>query len=145
MKEINTNLKALNEIFRNANAGLNSISYVLDEITDKEFRDEILKEYSGYESVLKEITEYMKEKGSKIEDVGAFKKCMMKMGIKMNTMFDNSTSHIAELMIKGTVAGICEIKRILNANNVSDEKTVELCQKLYSLEEEYENSLKKFL
>ena len=79
MKEINTNLKALNEIFRNANAGLNSISYVLDEITDKEFRDEILKEYSGYESVLKEITEYMKEKGSKIEDVGAFKKCMMKM------------------------------------------------------------------
>lgn len=145
MKEINTNLKALNEIFRNANAGLNSISYVLDEITDKEFRDEILKEYSGYESVLKEITEYMKEKECKIEDVNVFKKAMMKMGIKMNTMFDNSTTHVAELMIKGTVAGICEIKRILNANNVSDEKTVELCQKLYSLEEEYENSLKKFL
>ena len=74
------------------------------------------------------------------------KKMMMWSAIKMNTVFDGSTSHIAEIMIKGTVMGITELTKILNDSHcVSDEKLKDYAKKLISLQEEYVENFKKFL
>ena len=64
----------------------------------------------------------------------------------MNTAFDGTTSHVAEIMIKGTVMGITELTKILNESAcVTDEKLKEYAKKLIALEEEYVENLKKFL
>ena len=70
----------------------------------------------------------------------------MKTGIKMNTVMDDSVTHIAEIMIKGTVMGITELCTLINdANSQIREEILTFAKKLKVLEENYEERLKKFL
>ena len=142
----NVNLDAINEVYRNANVALLSISNVIEEITDVELKKEILDEYEGYEKFASELSMYMAEKGYEAKEVGTMKKMMMKSGIKMNTMVDDSESNIAQIMIKGTVMGITELSKIINnSENVTDSKIIDFATRLRTLEESYEERLKKFL
>lgn len=141
-----SNLDAINEVYKNASVALLSISNVMPEIVDTELKKEILEEYDGYEKILGEITKYMTEKGYEAKEVGTMKKFMMKSGIKMNTMVDDSESNIAQIMIKGTVMGITELCELINnSETVTDRKIIEYAEELKKLEESYEERLKKFL
>ncbi|MBR2376615.1 MAG: hypothetical protein IKA85_02425 [Clostridia bacterium] len=141
-----SNLDAINEVYKNASVALLSISNVVPEITDVELKKEILDEYDGYEKLLGEVTKYMAEKGYEAKEVGMMKKFMMKSGIKMNTAMDDSESNIAQIMIKGTVMGITELCELINnSETVTDKKIIEYAERLKSLEETYEERLKKFL
>ena len=141
-----SNLDAINEVYKNASVALLSISNVMPEIVDTELKKEILEEYDGYEKILGEISKYMTEKGYEAKEVGTMKKFMMKSGIKMNTMVDDSESNIAQIMIKGTVMGITELCELINnSETVTDRKIIEYAEELKKLEESYEERLKKFL
>ena len=141
-----SNLDAINEVYKNASVALLSISNVTPETTDVELKKELLEEYDGYEKLLGEITKYMAEKGYEAKEVGVMKKFMMKSGIKMNTAMDDSESNIAQIMIKGTVMGITELCELINnSERVTDKKIIEYAERLKTLEEEYEQRLKKFL
>lgn len=141
-----SNLDAINEVYKNASVALLSISNVTPETTDVELKKELLEEYDGYEKLLGEVTKYMAEKGYEAKEVGVMKKFMMKSGIKMNTAMDDSESNIAQIMIKGTVMGITELCELINnSERVTDKKIIEYAERLKTLEEEYEQRLKKFL
>ncbi len=146
MLENDSNLDAINEVYKNASVALLSISNVLPEITDTELKKEILEEYEGYEKIVGEVSKYMAEKGYEAKEVGTMKKFMMKSGIKMNTLVDDSESNIAQIMIKGTVMGITELCELINnSQTVTDPKIIEYANQLKTLEENYEERLKKFL
>ena len=88
----------------------------------------------------------MKETSTETKDINPLKKAMLFTSVKMNTLMDNSTSKIAELMIKGTVMGITELHELLNGSGAKlSEKTLEFAKELTALEEDYEERLKKFL
>ncbi len=141
-----SNLDAINEVYKNASVALLSISNVMPEIVDVDLKKEILEEYDGYEKILGEITKYMAEKGYEAKEVGMMKKFMMKSGIKMNTAMDDTKSNIAQIMIKGTVMGITELCELINnSERVTDKKIIEYAESLKRLEETYEERLKKFL
>ncbi|MBO5850963.1 MAG: hypothetical protein J6R29_01365, partial [Clostridia bacterium] len=75
-------------------------SNIIDEFEDGSLKKELSSEYEGYEKLIGEISAFMLEKGYEKKEVGAMKKLMMASAIKMNTAFDTSQNHIAELMIK---------------------------------------------
>lgn len=140
------NLDFIGEVYRNASVALQSISDVMPEIEDERLKNEIHAQYEGYERFITELTEYMKEKGYEIKDIGSMKKAMMWSAIKMNTAFDGTRTHISELMIKGTVMGIIELTRIINETDcLTDEKAMDFAKRLLDLEEEYEKNLKTYL
>ena len=140
------NLDFIGEVYRNASIALESISDVMPEIENDCLKNEIHNQYQGYEKFINELTSYMQEKGYEIKDIGAMKKAMMWSAIKMNTAFDSTHSHIAEIMIKGTVMGITELTKIINeTEGLTDEKALAFAKRLLSMEEEYEERLKKHL
>ena len=140
------NLDFIGEVYRNASIALESISDVMPEIENDCLKNEIHNQYQGYEKFINELTLYMQEKGYEIKDIGAMKKAMMWSAIKMNTAFDSTHSHIAEIMIKGTVMGITELTKIINeTEGLTDEKALAFAKRLLSIEEEYEERLKKHL
>ncbi len=146
MTNFDNNLDFINEVYKNAHVALQAISNVLDSVEDASFKKELLYEYKGYENLISEITSYMAEKGYETKELGTMKKVMMKTGIKMNTAFNDSVSHIAEIMIKGTVMGITELCSLLNdVTEKIDEEVITFAKKLKTLEEQYEERLKKFL
>lgn len=146
MSEREINQDYMNEVYRNASVALLSISNVMPEIEDFNLKKEIADQYDGYEKLIGEMTSYMAEKGYEIKDVGTMKKMSMNAGIKMNTLFDDTKTHIAEIMIKGTVMGVTELCKILNEEEkIIDKNIVDFAKRLKALEELYEERLKKFL
>ena len=142
----NCNLDFIGEVYRNASVALQSINDIMDKIEDNGLKAEIQKEYEGYESFISELTSYMTEKGYEIKDIGVMKKAMMWSAINMNTAFDQSKSHISQIMVKGTVMGITELCGIINnSKHITDKTIIEYAKKLKELEETYEQKLKKFL
>ncbi|MBQ3219866.1 MAG: hypothetical protein IJB32_04670 [Clostridia bacterium] len=139
------NVKAINDVYKNAHIALQSISDLMPSVDDEDIKKELQEEYEGYEKLIGEISAFMAENGLEPKDINPFKKAMMWSGIKMNTMFDNSRTHVAEIMIKGTVMGITELTAMKNESTNLNEQVVENIDKLLALEEEYEQRLKKFL
>ena len=139
------NVKAINDVYKNAHIALQSISDLLPAVTDDDIKKELQEEYEGYEKIIGELSTFMAENNIDPKDINPFKKAMLWSSIKMKTLFNNSRNQVAEMMIKGTVMGINELTAMKNENQNLDEKILELLDKLLSLEEEYEQRLKKFL
>ena len=142
----NIDHEVLTSIYKNAHIALQSISNVIGEVNHPNMKKELEEEYEGYENFIGELSSYMKSVELEPKDIGVLKKAAMFTAIKMNTLTDDSKSHIAELMIKGTVMGITELTEIKNNHyNELTEKSKEFLSKLLQLEEDYEQRLKKLL
>ena len=109
-------------------------------------KGELSAEYEGYEKFIGKLSSFMTETGVERQDVNFIQKAFMYTSVKMNTLTDNSPSHIAELMIKGTVNGITELAELLNNHGKElGEKVRALTEELKKLEESYEERLKKLV
>lgn len=139
------NKKAINDIYKNAHIALQSINDIMPSVENDELKKELQNEYEGYEKFIGELSTYMAEIGIEPKDINPVKKAFMWTSIKMKTIFDNSKTQIAEMMIKGTVMGITELTAMKNEATNLDEGVLEYLDKLLTLEEGYEEELKKYL
>ncbi|MBR1890904.1 MAG: hypothetical protein IJ811_00220 [Clostridia bacterium] len=138
--------EVLNNVYKNAHIALQSISDVSGECDSEKMRDELQREYEGYESFITEVTEYMKSQGVERKEVNPFQKAMMWTSIKMKTMTDDSRSHVADMMLKGTITGITELMQILSRSDGQvEERVLDYAERLKDLEEGYEENLKQLL
>ena len=138
--------EVLNNIYKNAHIALQSISDVTKNCDNERMLCELKEEYDGYEKFIGEVSAYMKEAGVIPKEVGAFQKAMMRTSIRLKTAADDSRSHIADMMVKGTVTGLTELYEILSRSDGQvDEKTLRYAEKLKDLEEVYEERLKALL
>ncbi len=138
------NREVINCVYKNAHVALQSISDLLPEVDNGKMREELVYEYDGYEKIIGEISEYMADKGYKPKDIGPMKKAMLYTAIKMNALKDDSKSHFIEMMVKGTVMGICELKEVIEENRDKvDNEVIDFAKRLLKIEEEYEERLKK--
>lgn len=136
----------LSEAYRNCQLALESISDILPNVEDEEIREEILKHHEEYEKFSAKAAMLAKNNGLELKEPNAIKKAMMWSSIKLNSMTDGSRSHIAEMMIRGTVMGITALKTSLSdAEAKKDEEIFALVKELVKLEEDFEKRLKEYL
>lgn len=145
MQTENVNEKAIIDVYKNAHVALQSISDIMPEVNDEDLKKELHDEYEGYEKIIGEISTYMSEQKIEPKDIGVFKKAMMWGSIKMKTLVNDSRNKIADMMIKGSVMGINELKAMENEKENFDEQVAEFIVKLLKLEEDYVKKLKEFL
>ena len=140
------NEEILAEIYRNCQLALTSIADILPAIEDESLKAEILRQHEEYEKISARAAVIAKNKGLEIKEPNPIKKAMMWSSIKMSTLMDNSTPHIAEMMIQGTVMGITSLKTSLSdSEGYGDGEIIELLKELVCLEEDFEKRLKEFL
>ena len=139
------NKKAITDVYKNAHIALQSISDLIPSVEDDGLKSELKEQYEGYEKLIGEISTFMAENGIEPKDVNPFKKAMLWSSIKMKTLFDNSKNQASEMMINGTVMGINELTAMKNEGEQLEEGVLNYVEKLLSLEEDYEQRLKKFL
>ena len=139
------NVKAITDIYKNAHIALQSISDLLPAVEDDDIKNELKDQYEGYEKLIGEISTFMAKNGIEPKDVNMFKKAMLWSSIKMKTMFNNSRNQVAEMMINGTVMGVNELTAMKNEGVNLDEEVKDYLTRLLSLEENYQERLKKYL
>ena len=139
--------ETLAEIYRNASLALQSISNILPEIEDEKMRTEIAAQHEEYEKISGRAAALAKDKGIEVKEPSPFKKAMMWGSIKMSAMADNTTPHIAEMMLQGTLMGITSLRKTKSELplDFADEEIKTLLKDYIALEERFEKRLKTYL
>lgn len=138
--------EALAEIYRNAQLALQSISNILPAVEDETLKDILSRQHEDYEQFSARASILARDMGLELKDPNPMKKMMMWGSIKMSTMTDNSRSHIAEMMVQGTVMGITALKATAGDVPVDgNEKIIALLEEMIKAEEEYEKTWKEYL
>lgn len=138
-------LAVLNEISKIAKMGMDSISYLAPKVTDKEMRKELVAIYSQYGNTQSQINQHF-EKYGEIPDSTPLKDKMMSFaGVQFNTLKDKSNSHIAEIMIQGTLMGVIQCQKILNCKLDIQKSTTELLKDFNKFQRDNIDKLNAYL
>ena len=141
----NATINLLEAIYKNVRMGADSIIDIMPKVGDENLRSELTSELKRYEEFSAEIEKYILNLGEEAKDQGILAKLGTKMSVAMNTMMDSTTSHIAEMMIKGTAMGIIDLGKLLSRAELMCQECTQLAKDLLTFEEDKINVLKYYL
>ena len=138
--------EALAEIYRNAQLALQSINDILPQVEQFELKNELKAQHEEYERFSAKATTIAKDRNIELKEPNPFKKAMMWGSIKMSSMANNSQSHIAEMMVQGTVMGVTALKTTAGElSKNGNEDIINLINEMIEKEEEFEKRWKEYL
>ena len=133
------------EVQKNADMAVKAIDALENKVYDKEFALQISRQALRYTDFKNKAEEKLLEAKVTPEKSSAFSDAMLRMGIQMNTMLNTSTSHLSELMIKGSNMGITDMYKVLNHNPQEKSEAGKLAGELMDFEEKCITVLRKYL
>lgn len=133
------------EIQKNTENAIKAIDILSDKIYDDQLAMQISRQSLKYSQMRGEAVEKLLEAKAEPYHGNHLSDIMLKGGIQYNTLLNTSTSHIAEMMIKGSNNGIMELSKVLNHNEEAGERPVSLAKQLIDFEEKNIEHLKKYL
>lgn len=137
--------KLYNALYQNAEMGTSSIRKVFPKVQDSKLKSELRMQLSNYKNQTNQLMGEMRSQNMKPEPVPKMTKMMTSMGIAMNCAKDNSTEHIAEMLIQGTNMGVIKINKALNSSVTAAPKLVQEAKLMLSKEQKYIDNLKSYL
>ena len=139
------NINALDETYKGAVMGINAITYIINKVDDKKFKETLQKELDNYKIITNRITDiYKKYSNKNPEETSFMTKAMSYAGIEMRTINDKSNSKLADLLLQGMNMGIIEGKKIIN-NKKIDKEITNIINKFISMQEHSVETLKQYL
>ncbi len=135
----------LKSVYKNADMAFDSGERVLQHCKDKRLHEEIASELERYRSVASQARTELIRRGAVPKTFPPYAKMMATVGIEMKTMQDNSPQKLAELMIRGTTMGIIDMQHALNRSSKAEERIHSDAEALLKREQQYCDSLKKYL
>jgi hypothetical protein len=87
----------------------------------------------------------LRNRGAEIRHVSPMTKAMTRYAAQRDLKRDSSSSHIAEMMIKGNTMGVNKMSRHIRQYDGQDPNVVGLAKKMLDTEEENIGELKSFL
>lgn len=142
------NIELLEYIYKNAEMGMYTINELLKNLNNKENKIKMIteKELNEFEYFYKNSKKLLKKNNVSSKNNGTFTKMSASMGIKMETMKDNSDANIAQMLIQGITMGTVEIEsKIENYKNVVNKSNLALAKKYLKTLYKQIEELKKFL
>ncbi len=131
----------LTSIYQNCKTAIKSIEDIEPAVENEELRAELREEMEHY----REFAKKCKSINPELPDNNAFEKAKLWTSIKMTTMFDKSTRHLAEMLLLGTVMGTLQCYKDISDYRSSSHDLLELAGELLRMEEGHFNYLKMFL
>lgn len=133
------------EIQRNTEMAMKAIDTISDKVYDDRLATQISRQSLKYSELHNEALKQLVAAKAEPYRSNYFSDMMLKGGIHSNTLLNTSTSHIAELMIKGSNMGVIEMEKVLNHNESAGEKPISLAKELLDFEAKNIERLKKYL
>ena len=138
-------INVLDELHKGCCMGIDALDLILKKSDNYDFNDLLEKQKSDYEELANRIDDLYRDYCTdEIHDTSKMDKLMTWYGVSKDTIFDNSTSKLADLLINGTNMGIIEGRKLLNNKNMSN-STKKLTNEFVKMQEKCIEKLKKFL
>lgn len=139
------NAEILQAVYRNSQMAYEASSDVLKHCKNNMLYREINREKERYKNISEQVKNELLKRNEAAEEVAPFGKLMSKMGIAMKTATNQSGHNIAKIMVRGTTMGIIDMQHAVNRSNNADPRIRESAERLLQREQEYCESLKKYL
>ncbi len=135
----------LREVQKNTEMAMKAIDTINDKVYDDNLAIQLSKQALRYSQIRNKAMDKMIEGKAEPYRTNNLSQMMLVGGIHSNTLFNTSTSHIAELLIQGSNKGITDLCKALNHHERAEGFSVELARELMDFEEENIERLKKYL
>jgi len=136
----------LNFIYQNSQMGVETLYQLLPMTDNEAFKKQLRAQLKEYTAIHEEAKELLNKNGCREKEIGQIQKVMTYLAIDMKTMVDKSASHMAEMLILGSVRGIVDcLRRIRQYEGEAEKEIVELMKRLLKFEENNVERLKKYL
>ena len=133
-------------IYKNVKMGSDAILTLLPKVQDEKFKYQLTDQLNGYEKFASEAEYQLTPLGIDPHEDSFIKKLGAKLGIQMNTLTNTTVSHMAEMMIQGTVMGITALKKSLGELSPEAHEDIRaLAEAFLKMEEEFERIWKERL
>lgn len=142
---IDENTSLLEEIYKTTKMGLEATQLIIPKVHSKQLRQKITNQESDYQDIAAKAKQMLREDGRMPKPERAVQKAVLRGSIQMNTMLDQTPSHIAKLMINGTTMGIVDVTKHLNRFDGADTEVKKLAEDYIINEQKNIDELKKHL
>lgn len=134
-------------LYKNMKMGADSILQLLPKVENGDLRQEMTAQLNRYEELSKKIGDALCEAGGSPKEEGTVTKLMTKMGMAMNSAMDQSTSHLAQMMIEGATMGITENTKLIREyeNQCCGERALSLGRSSVRFMEDTVERMKRYL
>jgi len=138
-------IDVLNTVYQSASMGALGIEGLIERTDDYNLKDALTDQLQEYHKFEKEAENRIRSLNQDPENPGVMKKAMSRMGIRMNTAIDKTSSHLAEMVIEGSTMGITDLQSVLNSNQNASAEAKGLCSALIQREQQNIDRMKSFL
>lgn len=138
-------IQLLREIQKNTEMGMHALDVVSNKVYDDSMALMLARESFKYGEIHDRARAQLLAGRQRPDPESKVNRMMLSAAITGNTLFDSSTSHLAELMIRGSSMGLSDLWKAMNHNAQAGEQTVELAKELMDFEENNIKELKKYL
>lgn len=137
----------LEKIYKNMKMGSDSMVNLMSAAKDSEFKSLMTAQLDGYEKFASQARTRLLEVDGDPKEENVMTKMWASVGMKMNTMMDSTTSHIAEMIIEGSTMGMNDTIKILREyeNTNASETSLKLAKDIIKFEENNIEKMKKYL
>lgn len=135
----------LTSLYQNVCTALQSIEDIMPRVEDEKMKKELSNEYATYDVLARECEMLGKSEDLNLKENNLFEKIRLWSSIKMSTITDKSTRHIAEMMLLGTVMGLIQCLKDKKDYKAISKDIDDLCTKISEFEEENYQRLKEFI
>ncbi len=139
------NAELLRSVHGAARMGIEAIELLIDKAEDDGIRQEMLNELKSYKQSEQEALDYLHEAGAKPKAQNPLSRAGTWMGIQMDTLMDQSASHLADMLIQGSTMGVIELIRARSTCPEASEQAHSLAERFLENEDASIDRLKKFL
>jgi len=133
------------EIQKNTELAIKTIDTLTDKVYDDQFSLQMQRQSNKYAEIKQRACERLLQENVEPRPANQMSNLLLAGGLHYNTLFNNSTGHIAELLIKGSNAGILEMQKTLNHNADAGELSVGLAKEFIAYENKNIDRLTKYL
>ena len=107
-------MKLMREIVRNTAMGAQSIDNIISYVESERLKNVLLEQKEVMEDFYQKAANELSEQELEDAKTNPVQRAMLKAGVKMNVGMNNSSSHIASMMIDGYNMGIESVQKCIN-------------------------------
>ena len=133
----------LREIQKNTEMGLHALEVINSKVYDDSLALQLARESFKYGEIHDRAKAQLLAKRQVPDPINKVEQIMP--SIQGNTLVDSSTSHVAEMLIRGSNMGLTSLWKSMNHNDQAEGYSVELAKELMDFEENNIRELKKYL
>lgn len=135
----------LREIQKNTEMGLHALEAINSKVYDDSLALQLARESFKYGEIHDRAKAQLLAKRQVPDPINKVEQIMLTASIQGNTLVDSSTSHVAEMLIRGSNMGLTSLWKSMNHNDQAEGYSVELAKELMDFEENNIRELKKYL